>query len=449
MLTSVTKSLFIAPQTSIYIGIFTLLILFSGCTTSATEIVPTTTSVPVVSSPEPSATPTTLPATLVNTSTPQPTSTAVSSPTQSPSPTNVQSLPNPEEFNWQVVTEGVNQPTGMVSSLDGSGRMFVLEQAGLIRIFQDGELLSDPFLDLRERVSMRGSTTAGLLGLAFHPRYAENGYFFIHYTETGGESMIARYQTTKDTGAGDPDSELRLLEISFPVGEHKGGDLAFGPDGYLYISVGDGGAGGYGDQEGNAQNPGTLLGSILRIDVDNQEPYGVPPDNPFVSGGGLPEVWAYGLRNPWRFTFDRLTGDMYISDVGENRWEEINFLPDGTPGGANFGWSYLEGTATYKERPPENLELVYPAAQYDHTQGCSVTGGVVYRGAALPEWHGVYIYGDFCQGNVWGLLKMADGSWENELLHKVQGFITSFGQDEEGEVYLVDLSGKIYKLVRK
>jgi glucose/arabinose dehydrogenase len=357
-------------------------------------------------------------------------------------------MPIPEEFTWQIIAEGLDQPAGLGSALDGTGRLFVIEQAGLIRIIQDGELLSDPFLDLRDRVSTKGSTVAGLLGLAFHPQYAQNGYFFVNYTQAGGSSVIARYETQQDKRAGDPTSELRLLEISFPIGEHKGGDLQFGPDGYLYISVGDGGASGYGDQAGNAENPSSWLGKILRIDVDSDKPYAIPNENPFASGGGLPEVWAYGLRNPWRFTFDRLTGEMFIADVGENRREEINFLPAAAPGGSNFGWNYLEGTEIYKEQPPESLKLVNPVVQYDHTQGCSVTGGAVYRGTALPEWYGIYLYADFCQGNVWGLLKRVNGSWENEILYKIPGFVTSFGQDEEGEVYLVDWTGKIYKLVR-
>jgi glucose/arabinose dehydrogenase len=339
-------------------------------------------------------------------------------------------------FTWDLITEGLNQPVGLAAR-GWSGRMFVLEQAGVIRTLQDGKLHEDPFLDLRDRVSTKGSTTAGLLGLAFRPQYAQNGSFYIHYSEVGGTSVIARYETIANKHVGDPTSELRLMEISFPIGEHRGGDLEFGPDGFLYISVGDGGASGYGDQEGNAQNPGSWLGKILRIDVDSKEPYGIPSENPFVSGGGLPEVWAYGLRNPWRFTFDRQTGEMYIADVGENLWEEINFLPASFPGGSNFGWNYLEGSAIYGGQPPENLDLTHPVAQYDHSQGCSVTGGVVYRGKTLPEWNGIYLYGDFCQGNVWGLLKKADSSWENELVFKIPGS-TSFGQDEEGEVYLVD-----------
>lgn len=443
-----TKNLSLPSQRSIYPIIFILAITLTACSIHVREATPTKISIPVRSSTPPISITSALTATTTQPSTLQPTSTLVPSATQIPSPANVQSLPNPDDFTWQVIAEGMDQPTGLVSSLDGSGRVFVLEQAGLIRILQDGKLLSDPFLDLRDRVSTLGSTTAGLLGLAFHPDFAENGFFYLHYTESGGASVIARYEITEDPYAGDPHSETRLLEVSFPVGEHKGGDLAFGPDGYLYISIGDGGAHGYADQEGNAQDPGTILGSILRIDVNSKEPYSIPPSNPFVTGGGLPEVWAYGLRNPWRFSFDRLTGDMYIADVGENHWEEINFLSAGIPGGENFGWSYMEGDEPFKESPPESLELILPIVQYDHTLGCSVTGGVVYRGTALPEWYGVYLYGDFCQGNIWGLLKMPGGNWENELLFKLPAFITSFGQDEDGEVYLVDLTGKIYMLVR-
>jgi len=348
-----------------------------------------------------------------------------------------------------MVADGFDQPVALLDAADKSDRLFVVERSGLVRILQDEEVLPTPFLDLGDRIGLTGSTSAGLLGMAFHPDFSENGFFFVHYTNTSGQSVIARFQTGADLNVCDSTTEKRLLEIDYPIGEHKGGDLAFGPDGYLYISIGDGGGPGNGDQAGNAQNPGTLLGSILRIDVDRGEPYAIPSDNPFISGGGQPEVWVYGLRNPWRFSFDRLTGDVYIADVGENAWEEIDFLPAGAGGGSNFGWNYFEGTHRYQGQPPPGLRLVEPVFQYDHSQGCSITGGAVYRGEALAEWYGVYVYGDYCQGNVWALLRQADGSLENQLHEKVSAYITAFGQDQAGEVYLVDIGGEIFKLIRR
>jgi glucose/arabinose dehydrogenase len=307
----------------------------------------------------------------------------------------------------------------------------------------------EPFLDLRDRVSVKGATTRGLLGLVFHPQFAENGYFYVHYTGVRGDLVIARYRATADLSSGDPATESILLQVTPPVGEHNGGDLAFGPDGYLYISLGDGGGPGNFDQAGNAQNPETLLGSLLRLDVNGGEPYQIPPDNPYVAGGGRPEIWAYGLRNPWRFTFDPSTGDLYLADVGESSWEEIDFLPAGGSGGVNFGWNYREGAHRFRGEPGASLALVDPVAEYDHTQGCSVTGGRLYRGTMLPEWAGVYLFGDYCQGKIWGLLRKPDGSWQMDLLFQIQAFITSFGVDEQGEVYLVTITGQILKLVRK
>jgi glucose/arabinose dehydrogenase len=223
--------------------------------------------------------------------------------------------------------------------------------------------------------------------------------------------------------------------------------LAFGPDGYLYIGVGDGGSGG--DPLGSGQSLDTLLGKLLRIDVDNGEPYAIPSDNPFAAGGGLPEIWAYGLRNPWRFSFDPLTGDLYIGDVGQGEWEEIDFLPAGYPGGANFGWNIYEGVHHYSGAPDPGTPLVFPVAEYGHDVGQSVSGGVVYRGTALPEWYGVYVYGDFSMGKVWGLLQLVDGSWQNALLFETGTLISSFGQDENGEVYLVNYNGELLRLVKR
>jgi glucose/arabinose dehydrogenase len=352
------------------------------------------------------------------------------------------------------VAEGLEHPTGLENAGDDSNRLFLLEQAGVIRIFQAGQLLPEPFIDLRARVSTSGGTTRGLLGLAFHPDYAENGFFFIQYTRSGGEIVLSRLQVSADPNRADPDSEQVLLSVQPPVGEHNGGKLAFGPDGYLYVALGDGGGPGYFDQAGNAQNLQTLFGSLLRLDVDPDPAgeadrlYRIPPDNPFSQGGGLPEIWAFGLRNPWRFAFDRLTGDVFIADVGESQWEELNFLPAGSPGGVNFGWNYREALHPFIGLAPSYLNLQDPILEYDHTQGCSITGGEVYRGQQLPEWFGVFIYGDYCSGNIWGLLRDPAGNWQNEQVFTLQVYLTSFGVDEGGELYLVDYRGKVYQLVR-
>jgi glucose/arabinose dehydrogenase len=241
---------------------------------------------------------------------------------------------------------------------------------------------------------------------------------------------------------------MRLLSVDQPFANHNGGVVAFGPDGYLYLGLGDGGSGG--DPQGNAQSLDTLLGKILRLDVDAGDPYVIPPDNPFADVGGRPEIWAYGLRNPWRFSFDRLNGDLYIGDVGQNAWEEIDFLPAGHPGGANFGWDYREGAHPFEGTPPAGLELIDPVVEYSLSgANCAVTGGYVYRGQNLPDFHGVYLYGDFCSGVVWGLLRLPDGSWQNAALFETGANITSFGQDEAGEIYLVDRQGSIYHLAQR
>ena len=222
--------------------------------------------------------------------------------------------------------------------------------------------------------------------------------------------------------------------------------MAFGPDGFLYLGLGDGGAAG--DPQGYAQNLTTHLGKLLRIDVNGAVGYTIPPDNPFPGSYGSPEIWAYGLRNPWRFAFDRLTGELFIGDVGQNAWEEIDYLPAGSPGGANFGWDFREGGHEFEGRVPAGLEVVDPVAEYDHTQGCSVTGGVVYRGQALPEWTGVYFFGDFCSGLVWGLVHTSENTWTKNDLFETGLTISSFGEDESGEIYLVDYNGGVYRFGR-
>jgi len=328
---------------------------------------------------------------------------------------------------------------------DGSGRLFILEQRGNIRILQNGELLATPFLDLRSQVGVN-SNEQGLLGLAFHPNYEQNGTFFINYTDLNGNTVISRLQVSSDPNIANPNSETPILQVNQPFGNHNGGHLLFGPDGYLYIGLGDGGSAN--DPKRNGQNITTLLGSMLRLDIDNGNPYTIPSDNPYISGKGLPEIWASGLRNPWRYSFDRLTGDLFIGDVGQNQWEEINLWEAASPNGVNFGWNFWEGLHPFEGSPPKDANFIFPIWEYSHELGCSVTGGYSYRGS-LPDWQGIYIYGDFCTGYVWGLLKDTNNNWQNTLLFQTDFNITSFGEDQAGEVFLVDRAGSIYKLDKK
>jgi glucose/arabinose dehydrogenase len=322
----------------------------------------------------------------------------------------------------------------------------MLEKQGRIRILKDNVLLDPPFLDITDRVGSGGSEQ-GLLGLAFHPNYSQNGFFYVNYTDLNGDTVIARFQVSaNDADRADPASELRLLQVNQPYPNHNGGGMAFGPDGYLYLGLGDGGSAG--DPQNHAQSLDSLLGKMLRIDIDRGEPYAIPPDNPFSQGGGLPEIWAYGLRNPWRFSFDRLNQDLYIGDVGQAKWEEIDYLPAGHAGGVNFGWRFMEGTHPYLGAPPAGTVLVAPVTEYSHDQGCSVTGGTVYRGERLPEWQGIYLFGDYCSQRVWGLRRDAQENWISSILFEGVGTITSFGEDEAGEVYLVSYSGQLMVLDR-
>ena len=343
-------------------------------------------------------------------------------------------FPNTDAYTWQPVVTGLQRPVDLQA--DGSGRLFVIEKTGRIRIIQNGQLVETPFLDITDRVNA-SSNEMGLLGLAFHPSYSENGFFYVNYTGSGGNTFISRFQASGDNA--DPGSEKILLTVDQPFPNHNGGVLAFGPEGFLYAGLGDGGS--QGDPYGNAQNTGVLLGKILRIDVNNGDPYAIPSGNDFGN-----EVWAYGLRNPWRLSFDKLTGDLYIGDVGQGTWEEIDFLPVGSPSGTNFGWNLREGAHDYKGAAPAGA--VDPVAEYSHAEGgCSVTGGYVYRGS-MPEWNGIYLYGDYCTGFIWGLIRSNDG-WQKQMLFQTGVTITSFGQDERGEIYLLSDNGGVYRLALK
>lgn len=348
------------------------------------------------------------------------------------------------QIGLQKVVDGLERPLYVTHAGDGSGRLYILEQPGWVRVLEDGRLLETPFLDLTDRVLSRGNEQ-GLLGLAFSPDFRESGIFYIHYTgRPDGRTVLSRFRLRDgDPRRGDAASEEVLLTVEQPYANHNGGALLFGPDGYLYLALGDGGSAG--DPDNRAQNLDSLLGKILRLDVSQPGPYRIPPDNPFVGGQGREEIWAYGLRNPWRISFDRATGDLYIADVGQNAIEEVNFQPAGSPGGENYGWRVWEGSRRYAQG--EAPGAVFPVAEYTHAEGgCSITGGYVYRGQAIPALVGIYLYGDYCTGYIWGL-KQQDGQWQTGRLLDTSLNITSFGEDEAGEVYVVDRRGAIYRVV--
>jgi hypothetical protein len=345
------------------------------------------------------------------------------------------------------IAGGLSRPLGVVDAGDGSGRLFVLEQAGRVLILADGAVETTPFLDLSGRVSCCGER--GLLGLAFHPEYEANGELFVAYSDSRGDTVVSRFSVGSDPDRVDPASETEVLTVPQPFANHNGGHLAFGPDGYLYVGTGDGGGGG--DPQGNAQRLDTLLGKILRLDVDGR-PYAVPPDNPFVGAAAArPEIWAYGLRNPWRFAFDAGSGQhfLYIADVGQNRFEEINVV-GAAIAGVNYGWRVMEGRVCFNPSPGCAMAgLTQPVHVYDHDDGCSVTGGFVYRGSAMPDLQGHYLYADYCGG--WVRSFRFDGGAavdHREWQIGDVGRVTSFGMDGAGEVYLTSSNGRVYRLVR-
>jgi glucose/arabinose dehydrogenase len=354
------------------------------------------------------------------------------------------SAPSPAgwpQISLSTVAAGFAQPVHVTHAGDGSGRIFVVEQAGRIQILDNGVVLPSPFLDISAKLVCCGEQ--GLLSVAFPPGFAAKGYFYVNYTRSpDGATVVARYRVSAgDANVADPASEEVILTIPQPFANHNGGQLAFGPDNNLYIGMGDGGSGG--DPLNNGQTPGTLLGKLLRIDVESgAKPYGVPPDNPFLQAAGYrPEIWALGLRNPWRFSFDRGTGDLYIGDVGQNNIEEIDFQPAGDLVGRNYGWNIMEGDSCYPIGTVgcNRTDLTLPVFVYDHSLGCSVTGGHVYRGSAIPSLQGVYLFGDFCSGRIWGIRKNG-AAWDNALLADATLTITTFGEDEAGNVYVANFA---------
>ena len=351
-------------------------------------------------------------------------------------------------FTLRAIVENLDSPVGIVDPGDGSGRLFIVEQTGKILVLKSGSLSPDPFLDISSSVS--SGSEQGLLGLAFHPDFANSGMFVIDYTDVDGNTNIVRYQIdAQNPDLADASSAETLLFIDQPYPNHNGGQVLFGPDGFLYIGMGDGGS--QGDPNENGQNTNALLGKILRIDIDNpsgDRPYGIPADNPFADGSaGAPEVFIYGVRNPWRFSFDA-DGGLYIGDVGQSSWEEIDYLPAGEQAGANLGWNLMEGTHCYATDPCDSDDLVKPVFEYSHdTGGCSVSGGVVIQGGIIPSLDGVYVLGDYCTGLLWGLARDANGDWQASDPIETGLSISSFGQGPGGETYVVDLNGAIYQMV--
>lgn len=340
----------------------------------------------------------------------------------------------------QRVVGGLVHPVSIAHTADA--RLFIAQQEGRVMIFDGTRLLPQPFLDVSSLVSTGGER--GLLGIAFHPRYAENGRFFIDYTDRNGNTVIARYTVSaNDPNVADPNSAVPILFVQQPFANHNGGQLQFGPDGYLYIGMGDGGSAG--DPGNRAQNLNELLGKLLRLDVDAAM-YSIPPSNPFARrSGARGEIWAYGLRNPWRFAFDRASADLWIADVGQGSWEEIDFQPAASIGGENYGWRRMEGTHCFT--PASNCNdgtLVLPVIEYGHDDGaCSVTGGSVYRGARFPGLQGMYVYGDYCNGVIWGARRDANGAVTSRVLRNTTIAISTFGEDANGELYVADYDGGV------
>lgn len=346
------------------------------------------------------------------------------------------------------VAQGFDDPVYLTAPPGDGARLFVVERTGRVRIVRAGATLGRPFLDLSARVSTAGGEQ-GLLAIAFHPEYARNGRLYASYTNSRGDSRIVRYRVSADPDVVDPASGDTVLAVEQPYANHNGGLLAFGPDGYLYVGLGDGGSGG--DPLGHAQNTSTLLGSLLRLDVDGGDPYAVPADNPFVGQpGARPEIWAYGLRNPWRFSFDRSSGALYIADVGQSAREEVDYQPAGSSGGRNYGWNVMEGSICYSPRTDcVTTGLTLPVYDYPHPQGCSITGGYVYRGSAYPSLQGRYFFGDYCSGFIRSFV-VVDGRALDVQDHTDDvgpvPQLSSFGEDGMGELYVLSLAGSIWRI---
>ncbi len=346
----------------------------------------------------------------------------------------------------QLVTSGLSHPVFVTAPPGDTARLFVVEQTGAIRVVRHDSLLPTAFLDLSGHIAAGGER--GLLSLAFHPSYALNGWFFVYFTNPAGDIRVVRYTVSANPGVADSTSGDTILKVFHETNDnHDGGLLVFGPDGRLYAGLGDGGSSG--DPPGNGQSLDTLLAKILRIDVDGGSPYAIPADNPFVGHAGeRGEIWLYGLRNPWRFSFDRATGDLYIGDVGQDLWEEVDVLPAGSAAGVNYGWNVMEGRHCYGAASCNMSGLVLPVIEYGHSDGCAVTGGYVYRGTRVPALAGVYLYGDYCSGWVRSFRHVGGAATESRDWPSlaVNGGLSSFGEDARAELYVTSLSGKLYRV---
>ena len=345
----------------------------------------------------------------------------------------------------EEVARGVDNPIYLTAPANDP-KLYVVEQPGRIRIVENGKLVERPFLDIRNKVGYGGER--GLLSVAFHPQYNTNGFLFVNYTDKNGDTQIERYTAATDRSTADPASARLILAIKQPYANHNGGLNLFGPDGMLYIGMGDGGS--QGDPHGNGQNRNVLLGKLLRINVDRADPYLVPTANPYSKGGGRGEIWAIGLRNPWRFSFDRFTGLLYIGDVGQDKYEEINVVPMSIAG-VNYGWNTMEGPSCYKpSRFCNQAGMQIPAVSYTHENStCSVIGGIVYRGEKIPEIKGQYFYSDYC--NSWlRSFTFADGkvSDQHEWPVGKLGSVVSFGEDSQGELYILTSGGRVYRIIK-
>lgn len=360
----------------------------------------------------------------------------------------------PEDLSIRLrqVASGLAAPLGVTGAGDGRRWLYVVEQDGRIRLYRDGELRETPFLDVSDRTE--GGGEQGLLGLAFHPAYETNRRFFVNYTDLNGDTVVAEYRRSRaDPARARRGSERVLLQVDQPFSNHNGGALAFGPDGMLYVALGDGGSAG--DPQNNGQRKDTLLGKLLRIDVSSRDSaYEVPSDNPFVGDPtARAEIWDYGLRNPWRISFDRRTGALWIADVGQGEWEEVNREPPRSGGGFNYGWRVKEGRDCYPAGEECDVvggaleDMTDPLAVYSHDDGCSVTGGYVYRGRAFPDLAGNYFFGDYCSGLIWAVAAGGPDRQEPVELLDTALSISSFGEDDRGELYVTDLAGGgLYRL---
>lgn len=349
-------------------------------------------------------------------------------------------------FGLTDVASGLTRPVYLTAPA-GDPRLFVVEKAGRIRIIKNGTLLATPFLDITSKVGSSGNEQ-GLFSVAFHPSYSASGFLFVNYTNTSGDTRIERYTVSSNPDIVNAASGKTILAIDQPFTNHNGGLNLFGPDGMLYIGMGDGGSGG--DPNRNGQNKNVLLGKLLRIDVDHGDPYAIPASNPFAAGGGRGEVWAYGLRNPWRFAFDKSANLLYIADVGQNTYEEVNVVASNR-GGVNYGWNIMEGSSCFNASSCSQSGLERPVVSFNRDGGvCSVIGGMVYRGTAVPQLVGHYLYADYCAGWIrsftWSGSAIANATQWQTSEH---GMITSFGVDGSGEIYLLSENGHVYKIVKQ